>query len=230
MNNQDTGFVLSNTPYREHDAMVLFVGKDFGMFRYVLRGYHKPKAKQTSLGLEFTKVRLRFDYRENSLQMIKNGELIESYQKQRGDYDWLVSMSLFSEVLHKFYDKYYHKFWYQYCETVFVEMNLAVLTVFLKDVIVLLGITPVVDYCVVTGTTSVSDFSIEKGGFVSKAFRKGDSTIDLNLLKMIRYIFTKDVDLNILKNYDDLRELTNLLVKYLEFYETIRINSWKLMY
>ena len=101
-NSEDTGVVLSNTPYREYDAMILVLGEKYGLLRFVLRGYYRPTAKQTSLGLEFSKVKLRFDYRENSLLSVKNGELVNAYPKHREEYDWLVQMSLYSEVLTSF--------------------------------------------------------------------------------------------------------------------------------
>lgn len=231
MSNQDIGYVISNTPYREFDAMVFFFGEKYGLLRYVLRGYHRPKAKQTSLGLEFTKVKIQFDYRENSLQRIQNGELLESYQSFRTDYDWLIWMSLYTELLTRFYDMSHHDFWLKETSSLFEFLSPAKILAFLARLIQILGITPIVERCAVSGSTLVSDFSIEKGGFVSKQYRKGNSIVTLDMLKLIRYLFVSEsLDINIIAQFDNLNELTNLLIQYLEYYEGIRLNSWKLIY
>ena len=134
------------------------------------------------------------------------------------------------ELLSRFYNESHQKFWIKETASMFEKISIEDLTVFLSQLIKGLGITPVVDYCVITKSQSVSDFSIEKGGFVSKAYRKTGSNIDLNMLKMIRYLFiTESINSDVLQNFENTYELTNLLIRYIEYYEGIKINSWKLI-
>lgn len=231
MNNQDVGFVLSNTPYKEYDAMILFLSKNHGLLRFVLRGYYKSTAKQTSLGLEFTQVILRFNYQKNRLLRIQSGELIDAYTQKREDFDWLMQMSLVSELLHRFYDETQHEFWYTEINHLFETINLERIIVFLSKIIKRLGITPQVDECVITGDSKVSDFSIEKAGFVSKAYRTQHSAVDLEMLQYIRVLFTREnINEAIFENTQNTQLLANLLIEYLEYYEGVKINSWKLMH
>lgn len=231
MNDVDVGFILTNTPYREYDAMVLFLGEKYGLIRFVLRGYFRPKAKQTSLGLEFTKVRIRFNYQENRLLSIQTGELLEVYSDKRENLDWLLRMSLASEMLTTFYDKTSHAFWNCHISKLYENLSLETLIVFTSQLIKELGIVPVVDRCVITQSTQVSDFSIEKGGFVSKEFRKNESKVNLEMLKIMRYIFGHDkIDGNRLDGNENLIEILNILVSYLEYHFEVRFNSWKLIY
>lgn len=231
MSNQDVGFILSNVPYREYDAMVLFLGKEYGLLRFVLRGYYRPTAKQTSLGLEFTQVRLRFTYHENRLLRIQNGELVNAYSNFRSDYDWLIQMSLVTELINRFYDKKDRDYWYNLMDSLFESMSLEKIILMLVSLIKKLGITPHISSCVMSGSGVVSDFSVEKGGFVSKQYRTHGSVVDLEMLQMIRSLFThKDFKILYLENYKDTKKLANLLIQYLEYHEGIRLNSWKLMY
>lgn len=231
MNDQDQGFVLSNTPYREYDAMILFLAKEYGLLRFVLRGYYRPSAKQTSLGLEYTKVNLRFKYHENRLLRIQSGELMNAYSNVRNDYDWLLQMSLLTELLEKFYMKKDHEFWYQTVNDLYKEINLEKLIILMVNLIRILGIVPHVEGCVISASPKVSDFSIEKGGFVSKAYRKHKSQVDLEMMKYIRALFIHEkIDESALKDYENTDKLANLLIEYIEYYEGIRLNSWKLMY
>lgn len=230
MNKEELGYIISNTPYREYDAMVLFLSENYGLLRFVIRSYYKPSSKQTSLGLEFTKVRLRFKYRENSLLHIQNGELIESYINKREDYDWLLYMSFISEVLNLLHRGVDHKFWYYHVDTILNDFNLENINIFLVELIKELGIVPEVNHCVITNSTNVSDFSIRHGGFVCKEYRTYDSDIDLNMLKILRYIFiAKKIDKKVYQDFPDIKKLNDLLVRYLEYYEDIKINTWKLI-
>lgn len=231
MNDQDQGFVLSNSPYREYDAMILFLGQEYGLLRFVLRGYYRPSAKQTSLGLEYTKVNVRFKYHENRLLRIQSGELINAFANVRNDYDWLLQMSLLTELLEKFYMKKDHDFWFETVNDLYREINLEKLLILMVNLIRMLGIVPHVEGCVISGSPKVSDFSIEKGGFVSKAYRKHKSQVDLEMMKYIRALFIHEkIDESALKDYEHTDKLANLLIEYIEYYEGIRLNSWKLMY
>ncbi|HZJ86778.1 MAG TPA: DNA repair protein RecO [Erysipelothrix sp.] len=229
-NSEDTGYVISNTPYREYDAMILFLGEKYGLLRFVLRGYYRPTSKQMNLGLEYSKVKYRFNYRENSLLSVQNGELINVYASNREDYDWLTLMSLYSEILTRFYSPEEHSFWLNVSEDVFKGINLKKIILILSELIIKLGITPHVSSCVMSGNTIVSDFSIEKGGFVSKEYRTQNSQVTLEMLKYIRVLFTKEkIKEKIFDGFNDTFALSQLLIEYIEYHESITLNSWKLI-
>lgn len=223
MSDEDVGFVLSVVPYREHDAMLEFIGEKYGLLRFVLRGYYRPNSKQTRLGNEFTKVRIRFKYYENRLLTIQNGELLESYAKDRHDFDWLMLMSLMTELIVRLYDPRQKQFWNQKINQLYNNPSMDTITLILRDIIVISGIEPVVDRCVITGSSQVSDFSIKHGGFVSKAYRV--SKLNLDDLKSLYGIF-KGQD----KYTADPLTIANILINYIEFHMDLKLNSWKLIY
>lgn len=218
--------MLSVTPYREHDAMIHFFGRHFGLIRFVLSGYYKPQSKQSSLGVEFSQVRLRFQYKENQLMRIQTGELLETYFEYRQDYDWLLLMSLVTEVLIKLYQSSSKSFWLTFIESSYDQPNYTQLIYNLRNLVIDLGIEPVVDRCVVTHSTQVSDFSIERGGFVSKKYRT--SKLKLHHLQTILFLFTKTKET--LNEIEDEMIILNILVRYIEFHMDVKFNSLKLIY
>ena len=99
MNESEKGFIISLTEYREHDAMIHFLGENHGLMRLVLPGYYRSKSKQHALGLQWSYVDYQFKYKENSLNTIISGELLEAYLLYRQDFEWLSFMTFVSEIL-----------------------------------------------------------------------------------------------------------------------------------
>ncbi|AMC93365.1 hypothetical protein AOC36_05050 [Erysipelothrix larvae] len=230
MNDLDIGFVLSVSAYREHDAMILFLGEEKGMLRFVLPGYYKENSKQGALGLEYSKVRYRFRYRKDALLRIQTGELIDSYYQHRFDFDWLVYASLLSELCIRFYDEDHNHIWFNWFDVYLRDPSKPYLVTILVTIIKQMGYEPYVDGCVITHQAHVSDFSIEKGGFVSIEYRSLTSKIDLETLKLIRYIFKAEtIDMNTLKESSKLDNLIEILIEYLQYHADMKFNSWKLI-
>lgn len=230
MNNEDKGFILNVVPYREHDAMITFLGETYGMNRFVLAGYYKAGSKQGSLGQEYTKVKYRFNYRENTLNRIQTGEMLQSYSAKRSDFDWLTYVSLVSELCMRFYDDAYRTLWLNYLDAYLQDLSTTTLIKILVSIIKLSGFEPYVDGCVITGDTKIADFSIEKGGFVSVEYRRNDSNHSVEYLKAIRYLFVTDnIDDDVLKQLDVSNQLIATLIEYIQYHSDVKFNSWKLI-
>ncbi len=226
MNEVDVGYILSVTPYREYDAMVHFLGEKYGLMRLVLAGFYKPNSKQARLGVEFSKVRIRFKYRDNALLRIQSGELLDAFLDKRQDYDWLTYRSLCAELLVKLYQPASKEFWLNFVNSSFDDLSLENLLYNLSLVIQDLGITPIVDRCVITGSKEISDFSIEKGGFVSKAYR--NSKLTLKQLQVILFHFKTGLKPDI--EIENIERLLDLYLRYIEYHMDVKFNSWKLIY
>ncbi len=224
----DIGYVLFTTPYREHDAMVHFLGQKLGLVRYVLRGFYKSTSKQQSLGLEFSKVRIMYSQYPKGMPGVRSGELINAYLKHRENYNWLLHMQLMSELIIKCHDNSSFD-WLDFFETSIETFDVIDQTIKVVNLIRALGISPVVDRCVLTGDSKVADFSIEHGGFVGEGYRF--SNLSLDDLRYIRYIFiTKDYKNDGFIEYDSDKKVLNILIKYIEYHMGVKINTWKLVF
>lgn len=220
MNNSDTGFVLGLVPYREHDAMVHFLGERSGLIRLVLPGYYKSTSKQSSLGLEFSKVVYRFNFQVNRLNRITGGELIDGYIKSRSQLDWLLWMSFVSEVLVRTYDETYQEVYWDYYEK---ALNLNSIMDFLVRIILMQGFSPDLSGCIICGNSGINSFSVEEGGFLcqvhSGSFRE-DREFLIALNCALRSLPVKE-------DYE--MKVFDRLVKFLEYHGDYRFNSWKLL-
>lgn len=228
-NDTDIGYVLFTTPYREYDAMVHFLGENSGLIRYVLRGFYKSTSKQQALGLEFSKVKILFNSPMKAMPGVRGGELLNAYLDKRENYDWLLHMQLMSELIIKCHDESSRFNWFAYFETSIDDYDVMAQTINIVTLIKALGITPVVDRCVITGAHKVSDFSIENGGFVGEGYRYSNLTLDD--LRYIRYIFRSETYQNEeLERYDSDKRILNILIKYIEYHMSVKINTWKLIF
>lgn len=230
MNNQDIGFILGIVPYKEADAMIEFLGETLGFQRLVVPGLYKTTSKQSSLSLAYSKVRIRLNYKENRLNRIQNGELLNAYPTNRQNYDWLLEMSLISELVVKLYESHYHAMWYAFINEYLEKQDLAMFISFIARLIRLMGVLPNVDACVVTGSTQIADFSIERGGFVSLEYKDASHRYTLDFLKMIRYLFVDEMhDIRVIREFDEKKRLFKLLLSYLEYHLDTKFNSMKLI-
>ena len=224
MNNKSEGFVLSIHEYREHDGFVRFLSKDYGLLNFILPGYYRAKSKQGRLGIEFSNVEYHFNYRENSLNRIIGGQLLDGFFDLREDYDWLVDVSLTSEIITRMYQEENHDFYYRSFETMLrAENRSKLLPRLLLDISMLHGFSPYLQACIICGKPGINSFSIQEGGFLCSAHSHSKDEKDTLVLLYSLYK-GKDVDVS-----EETRlEVIGILVNYLSYHADIKINSWKL--
>ncbi len=224
MSEQIEGFVLSIIEYREHDAFIRFLSKEHGLINLVLPGYYKANSKQSRLGLEFSKVSYNLKYRENSLNRIRGGQLIEGFFHQREDFDWLLDASLLSELIIKLYiDEYKDDLYESYSYILSSEDRAKNISLFLFNLSKYHGIQAMLDSCVICGSTKINSFSIKDAGFLCNVHSVKKDRVDL--LELLVYL-NRGIELD----FEDSSYLSfiDLYIKYLSFYADVNIHSWKL--
>lgn len=223
MNNSEVGFILGLVPYREHDAMVHFLGTEHGLMRLVLPGYYKATSKQSSLGLEFSKVNYRFNYQENRLNRIIGGELVNAYLNHRENLDWLLWMSLVSELVIRTFDESYHAMYLRSFEKALESVDSSSVIKIVVKIVHMQGFSPDVSGCIHCGETGINAFSIEEGGFVC-GNHSHNVREDRNVLIGLNCAFrgldvADDVSLRVLE----------IVIEFLQYHGDYRFNSWKLL-
>lgn len=227
MNESEKGFVISLSEYREHDAMIHFLGEGHGLMRLVLPGYYRSKSKQHALGLQWSYVEYQFRYKENSLNRIISGELLEANLMYRQDFEWLSFMTFVSELLVRTYDFGYHKNIFERFKNI-VQNKVDVLVVIglIKLLIDIHGFTPNTDACVVCRSKKIDSFSVEHGGFLCQehSTRKNDKLTLVLIYQVFHELELSSCDEK--TQYD----ILNILVSYFEFHGDYRFNSWQFIY
>ncbi len=227
MNESEKGFIISLSEYREHDAMIHFLGEEHGLMRLVLPGYYRSKSKQHALGLQWSYVDYQFRYKENSLNRIISGELLEAYLMYRQDFEWLSFMTFVSELLVRSYDFGHHDELFKHFKKI-VQNKVSVLAVIdlIKLLIDIHGFTPVTDACVICRSPKIDSFSIEQGGFLCQehSSRKNDK-----LTLILIYQIFHELELSS-SDEKTQYEVLNILVSYFEYHGDYRFNSWQFIY
>lgn len=229
MNNKDVGFIVSIVPYREHDAMVHFLGKEYGLLRLILPGYYRAKSKQARLGLEFSKVQYRFNYQDQKLNRIIGGESINAYLQVRQNLNWLMYMSLVSELTVRCYDPEDNFAFFQWFEKCIDSQDIERACIqFIVYLIQSQGFTPDVTGCVICGKTQVNAFDVQKGGYVCATHAPYHVKTSKEVMVALLGLFTGRLVEDYLNTINK-QELLKILVEYLEFHGDYKFNSWKLI-
>lgn len=219
------GVVLSITPYQEHHAMTHFLSKDYGLLRFVLQGFYKPQSKMQAIGMPFAEVSYRTDYKPNRLLKAYGGELHHAYIEQREDYDWLVWMSLLSELIIHNYEYCEHDQLYTDLVDNLESLDYRKVINLVVSIIQGLGIRPYLEGCVVCDDHRIHGFSSELGGFTCQIHSSQKETYEY--LVLLGQIFN-DKEIS---TQDDLlisQTIINL-VRYLEFHTNIKYHSLELL-
>lgn len=224
MNNKSEGYLLSIHEYREHDGFLRFLSKDYGLINLILPGYYKAKSKQSRLGIEFSKVEYQLNYRENSLNRVYGGQLLDGNFDRRVDFDWLINMSLVSELVLKLYDKRDHNFYYESFNTISKSNDpYKDLTLFLMTITEIEGFTPYLGGCIICDSKQINSFSIREGGFLCNNHSRTKDNKDVLMV-----LYTLHIKKEIEVNEDIYLNVIKILINYLSYHAEIRINSWKL--
>lgn len=215
---------MSIREYREHDGFVQFLSKDYGLLNFVLPGYYRAQSKQGRLGIGFSKVDYHFNYRPNSLNRVIGGQLLDGYFNVREDYDWLVDVSLASEIISRMYQEEHHNFYYDSFEHLLRSDNrLEALALLLMKVSTLHGFAPYLESCVLCNNSGINSFSIKEGGFLCHQHSRKKDDKDFLL-----FLYGLSLNKTIETDDETLIKVIEVLVNYLSHHAEIKITSWKM--
>ena len=170
MNNDIEGIVLQYQPYREHDAIIHVLCKDYGILHIVCKGVQKIKSKNAAAIQPFTYARIfLLEQKRGSLQTLKNAEIIHSFRKIRESLEKTCCATYMCEcvdVSHFDFDCFDAMYQVlQILET--TKEPLKILCLFQSLMNRMHGIEPYVDGCVRCQSSShIHAISYTDGGFI----------------------------------------------------------------
>ncbi|MEG0177872.1 DNA repair protein RecO [Anaerorhabdus sp.] len=176
MNEMVLGLVLKQSEYRENDALLTVLTEEYGKLTFVARGVKKMTSKSSIACMPYVISEFCFDYLEDkSMFTIKNASLKVSNRHIQEDLEKMNIASVLCELVDKSLpsgvdDEINHSL-YELLSFCLEKLNIEkqhqlVLSLFLAQMCIHLGVPPVVDECVLCGSTKVHRISIEEGGFV----------------------------------------------------------------
>ncbi len=199
MNDKVKCFVLSHTDYGENSLLVNVLTQEYGKLTFVASGVKKATSKNASGILLYTKSEFSFDYKEDKTMFrLKNAKTIEYYRHLHEDIEYIAASALISEasdhMLLQSVDLDLQQSIYSLLEEAYIALNekkdtKIIVSIYIAKLLQLFGTSMEVDNCVLCGSTKVSSFSVNDGGFLCLdcAKQRKQPLMSPNILKAIRY-------------------------------------------
>lgn len=238
MNDVSEGIVLSNMEYREKDALISVLSKDFGRIALVVKGALSIQSKNAPGCTPYVTSEFCFDYREGKTVFpLKTAKIVNSRRALREDLDLLSFAGLLCELTDKITEQgskseELYDALSSALNTLKKDKYLAV-SLFVAYVQRFVGVEPVADQCVLCGKTTVSSISIKEGGFVCESCAQHVSSENCTLDDLIHFrLFSKagfeHFEL-LCSKYTFTFQDVSIMVNFLLHHTGIRLNSWSLI-
>lgn len=200
MNEKVECLVLKHTDYQENSLLVSVLTKKYGKLSFIVRGGKKSTSKNASNIIPYTKSNFLFDYHENStIFSLRKAETLDYYKTMHNDLSLVTSATLVSEAIdHLLFDEldfYAIEETYDLLDKTFELLNtsndaIIVTSLFLCNLLKIIGLGMNVDECVLCGKKKIRSFSVREGGFVCEecASKNNIPFQDKTTLQMIRLL------------------------------------------
>ncbi len=243
MNEKTNVIVLSQSVYKEQDALVKVLSYDHGLMTFLARGVQKMQSKNRGVIQAYGIYQYHFDLKSiNSINILKHGELLVSNHHIQGDLMRSSIASLLielSEFILRNEDnptliQDYFNYLSQQLKRVNEEDKLQhVIVLALIHFIHQYGIEPQLDACVLCDDTQVNSFSVEEGGFICASCQKQIhspiySPEFLRSLRISSRVDEQHFD-HYKTNFDLSTDLVKIWLKFIEYHTGIQLKSWEFM-
>ncbi len=225
MNDQRLGLVLGTQSYKEHDALVWVLLKDYGICRFLYRGFSKHNSKMKNKGQLYHCYEFLFNYKETGLLIPQSVALKESFIHLSTNVEKQILASVTYELRSFISDQY--DLVYRYFSILNQEKNpMLTYVLFLVQLLNQQGLQPLVDSDVFQESTKIKSFSIREGGFVS---RSPTTPFSKEQLQHLRWLFKGDFTvIDVLNDLNISHQIFELIVDYFEFHLNLRLKSWEI--
>ncbi len=238
MNNTCVGIVLSNRDYKDNDALIDVLTKDYGRLTFVARGVRKHNSKNATPCAILRISRFYFDYKETKgLQNLKIAEPVKNFFHIQSDLEKQAMGCLMLELMDSLqiedegaYDLLEQSLHYL-DET---KNPYLVLGLYVAKLCRYIGIEPFVDGCVnCQSEHQIVAISVNDGGFVCANCFQPTRHIkkDKNQLQLFRILHKAEIDQfplieeSVIVTLDDLQDTFSFLMEY----SGIRVRGYKFL-
>lgn len=176
MNDSVEGLILKQIDFKEFDAIITVLTREYGKIAFRASGIRKMSSKNAGSLLPYTKAEFQFDYRpDKNIFRLKTARTIELYRHLHEDLSCSYGAAVAANVADAFSlqgEEFAEKEEvYAATEKCLTYINTGkdtktVLCLYLADMMNLFGIVPEVDGCVRCGNQKVIAISAEDGGFL----------------------------------------------------------------
>lgn len=169
MNQTLIGIVLDRSDYKEHDALMRVITKEFGVITWIAKGVNKPKSKYNGLLQPFVELEALVDIKP-TISLFKNATSLNRHASLSESLEVLAMASFISKILsiNASIDNRLLSFdmYKTYLEKITPDNYVDIGTHFLMKLAEDMGIKLYLDGCVVCQRPQVVGISLQAGGFL----------------------------------------------------------------
>ncbi len=235
MNDVTEGIVLSSMEYREKDALISVLTKEFGRIALIGKGLLSLQSKNASGCTPYATSEFCFDYKEGKTVFpLKTARIKHSRRLIREDFDLLNLAGLLCELSEKICEQgTKQREFYEALDASlsFLEKDKYLsVCLFLAFVERFIGVEPMVDECVCCGNTTVSSVSVKEGGFVCEKCRASCVSKNCTLDELIHFRLISKAKFEHFELLHSKYHLTlndvSLRIEFIQYHTGIHIRSW----
>ncbi len=207
MDKEVEGIILYTTDFKESSQVLQILTKEYGLIGAIARGSKKIKSKFLNKTTRYNYAKFYINYRENSLSVIKEIDIIDSYSFLHTDITLISYLNYLCNLTYQVAKQDNNKEILELLLTALQKINNGLDALVITNIIELkylkyLGITINLDACCKCGSQkNIVTLNAKEGGYICKNCYQNEMLVGQNTIKMLR-----------LYNYIDLKKISTVKV------------------
>ncbi|PKM63916.1 MAG: DNA repair protein RecO [Firmicutes bacterium HGW-Firmicutes-20] len=237
MNDRLEAIILRVDPYKETDGLLQVLGKEHGKMTILAKGILKGSSKNAASVQPITHCDMVLDIKE-PISLLHSASIIDFYRFIKEDITRLSVASLICEIAMQVSTPYQpDEYLYDITKESLAAFKsyppILIGCLYVSLILKEMGISPMVDGCVVCDETKVSAISISEGGFVCLRCAKNvtSKAYDASFSRLFRYtVKAQWTNISALAKQGEFTlDLLAVFVDFFKDYTSIPLKSWEFL-
>lgn len=237
MNDRIDALVLRVDPYKESDGLLQVLSKEHGRLTILAKGILKGNSKNAGSVQPITHCNMILDLKE-PISLLHSASIIDFYRPIKEDVYRLAVASVIAEIAMQVStsnqpDDYLYEITKESLRACAVVPPLLAGCLYVSLILKEMGISPMVDGCVVCDDTKITAISVSEGGFVCARCSKNvtSKSYDANFSRLFRYTVKAEMQhiATLAKQGEYTIELLGVFVDFFKDYTSIPLKSWEFL-
>ena len=231
------GIIINETPYGETSKIINVLTKENGMIGIMCKGAKSMKSPLRALTMPYTYAKFYIYYKEDKLSLLKDVDLIDSFNTIKKDIMLLSYANYISELTTQVVKQEYDEELFDIYLNSLIKLDnnfdpLVITNILEIKYLDYLGISLNLDGCVSCGDTkNIVTIDGDMGGYICKKCYNSGKIVSPKVIKLLRMYYLIDIEhISDIKVDDDVKlEINYFLNRYYERYTGLYLKSKKFL-
>lgn len=231
------GIILSETPYGETSKIINVLTKQKGIIGIMCKGAKSMKSPIRALTMPYTYANLYIYYKENKLSILKDVDLINSFNRIKQDIMLISYVNYLSELTKQIVKQEFDLKLYEIFVNSFIKLDKGFDPLVITNILEIkylnyLGIALNLDGCVVCGNNKeIVTIDGDVGGYICKKCYNNEKIVSPKVIKLLKMYYLIDIEhISDIKIEDKVKlEINYFLNRYYERYTGLYLKSKKFL-